>query len=843
MESSHQLGLNRSDSFEERALAAIVEAEGPEQLLASTVAEGPLLGCCAARSPQLLLQLLRRGVDPNHPLAGFPLHAAVAQQLGLDPPSGRGPSGLRRALKHSVGRGGEGLVRTLLNFGADPNLSDGTSSPMELVIHRFEAQFAADEAPGRMVEAMLDGSGIPPSGSPERTAYSTLQLLVENGGRLPSAEWEQAMAPVLAAAVEQQRLFLAAAESGDLEAVLKAVRFEGVLVNYADPDGHTALWFAVLARQQPVVRGLLEMGAYTGVQVASGNRFTPIHQLCAEPPSGFDELVGTVEMLELLLSESGYLEAVDSEGRTALELALQCGFLIGCELLLRAGARCDWSRLDGVSRQQTEQALAGHREAVKLQRQQEKQANEQAAREKQLAWDLEVCKNELIGMGYSTALAQKAIDAVGRSDVAECIDWISAKQARDEEERRARRQRELAEQRAREAAEEAENAAMIANEDDGSASEPEEEDDRDGWWDDDEDEEDDGIDWEAADKQPEQEPKLMRYKSFVQHEISDIPQKRRELILEAKKLLNDVSTTVVANLLADYTWNAQNLIRDWFTGKGREQILAECGLSDMEMLELSLPEGVTECEIMASAGCTEYLDEDEYNKFLENPGAELIHIPCGHTGCRACWAECLTNAIVNGNVTELRCPNCLCNSASDSSILPPVVSEDMIQSLVAPEVYNKFERFLIKNFVDTQKTTYKWCPHPECRFVVDGSQSQSIKQHSRKGQSLELCVGMDTSSAGGALASRMRQSHVRTSKIGRRAQQMLMGMLQTSGFFSTRKSAPSVAIGSRKMQAVITWCAANTLTVAKSVPLGVATPSVGSARDLMTIMTTPHANE
>ena len=50
------------------------------------------------------------------------------------------------------------------------------------------------------------------------------------------------------------------------------------------------------------------------------------------------------------------------------------------------------------------------------------------------------------------------------------------------------------------------------------------------------------------------------------------------------------------------------------------------------MLELSLPEGVTECEIMASAGCTEYLDEDEYNKFLENPGAELIHIPCGHTG-------------------------------------------------------------------------------------------------------------------------------------------------------------------------------------------------------------------
>ena len=55
------------------------------------------------------------------------------------------------------------------------------------------------------------------------------------------------------------------------------------------------------------------------------------------------------------------------------------------------------------------------------------------------------------------------------------------------------------------------------------------------------------------------------------------------------------------------------------------------------------------------------VQEDIYEAFCQDRSKmeqELVHVPCGHTACWACWRACLTDEINNGNVTDLVCPMC-----------------------------------------------------------------------------------------------------------------------------------------------------------------------------------------
>ena len=53
---------------------------------------------------------------------------------------------------------------------------------------------------------------------------------------------------------------------------LQCPLLQGILVNYSDPDGHTALWFAVQSRNRATVECLLQNGANPICQ--TGHRYT-----------------------------------------------------------------------------------------------------------------------------------------------------------------------------------------------------------------------------------------------------------------------------------------------------------------------------------------------------------------------------------------------------------------------------------------------------------------------------------------------------------------------------------------------------------------------------------------
>eukprot|EP00656_Telonema_subtile_P027855 TRINITY_DN3003_c0_g4_i1.p1 TRINITY_DN3003_c0_g4~~TRINITY_DN3003_c0_g4_i1.p1 ORF type:complete len:989 (+),score=259.50 TRINITY_DN3003_c0_g4_i1:185-3151(+) len=757
MDSGRPQHLNRTDSFEAQIFELCEKAETPQALLRTLLDKEPLFNAILKKgSPELLVHVLRQGVDPNDPLADFPLHKAVRVELGLDKTDGKKqrqiPMGGRQRHGHAFSNTRFGVIRVLLNYDADSALPDSEgATPVTIAMEALAQQLPENLSVREFLEVSQvhvddndEGFEMPEMAMAKKALELVLLFRSNDITPLPDAELEALVQPMLGPFEARHHNYLAAAEQGDVESVLREVR-EGTLVNYSDPDGHTALWFAVQKLQLSTVSCLLQEGANVNHKTVHGLQHTPIHAVCSTAPESFEDTVTSLKMLKLLVKATGFLDAQDSLGNTAMHLAGACGYVVACQVLLEAGASQTIANNAGSSAISSVpggvdgalQALKEHKHQIEQHKKAEIERNERAARDRQIAWDRDLCMQQLMDMGYDKKLATQAVEATGSSQVDECVIWISEKeendrQARDEKKRIARETREaaLAEEAALQAEtyegaygedmdEDGDNEFAGWGSDSGSGS--------DGGW---------GSNDSGGDDNGRTEPVLQRYGSFVQMEVSELGAQRQALIMEAKELLCQ-STSVVANLLPCYSWDVSRLVKEWF--RDSEKVLADCGISTQEVDEIELPEGVSECGIMASADCVEYYDEAAYEEFEKDPSKELIHIPCGHTGCRACWRDCLSNSIADGNVEDLRCPNCMVNSASDKSIRPPAVAERMIKSCVEPAVFSKFERFIVKSFVDMQKNNLKWCPHPDCSYVVDGKDSQSILMERNQG----LCVRVE----------------------------------------------------------------------------------------------------
>lgn len=95
--------------------------------------------------------------------------------------------------------------------------------------------------------------------------------------------------------------------------------------------------------------------------------------------------------------------------------------------------------------------------------------------------------------------------------------------------------------------------------------------------------------------------------------------------------------------------------------------------------------------------------------FDEFPFETLVTLrQCGeHYYCATCLGICLTTHISSAELTQLACPSIGC---------PAVAGEEDIRKLTSAEVYDKYLRFLLLAFLDTEHTY--WCPNAACSAPV-----------------------------------------------------------------------------------------------------------------------------
>ncbi|KAF0699866.1 Aste57867_9576 [Aphanomyces stellatus] len=126
------------------------------------------------------------------------------------------------------------------------------------------------------------------------------------------------------------------------------------------------------------------------------------------------------------------------------------------------------------------------------------------------------------------------------------------------------------------------------------------------------------------------------------------------------------------------------------------------------------PVGVSEAAGAVSTGEEEESKEVKRRCAIccEDETSQLVALGCKHFFCVDCWVPYLQIKIAEGPACiTTTCPQHGCNER---------VSDLIFQKLLPKENFAKYEKYLLRSFVDINKTV-KWCPSPGCDKAISSS--------------------------------------------------------------------------------------------------------------------------
>ena len=195
-------------------------------------------------------------------------------------------------------------------------------------------------------------------------------------------------------------------------------------------------------------------------------------------------------------------------------------------------------------------------------------------------------------------------------------------------------------------------------------------------------------------------PQFLREESYKPYHEERLKQLREELLLQCVDALG-LSRVHSETLLQANGWSLEIVLDKWV--ENPKGLYEQAGIEVPADVANDIPEAVAE----KSAERQTSLAESDCEICFEVV-TEKVSIPCGHAICKMCWEEYLKEKINSANVSKLKCPSFNCSE---------LVPAPIIMSLVPNEIYQKYLKFGLDNFV-TGKSDIKWCPHPGCERAV-----------------------------------------------------------------------------------------------------------------------------
>ena len=197
-------------------------------------------------------------------------------------------------------------------------------------------------------------------------------------------------------------------------------------------------------------------------------------------------------------------------------------------------------------------------------------------------------------------------------------------------------------------------------------------------------------------------PLFLREESYQPYHEERLKQLREDLLSQCSDALG-LSRVHSETLLQANGWSLEIVVEKWV--ENHKKLCDQAGIEVPADMTDNVPRAVDDKDSQEDKSMVHQtsLDESECEICFEVV-TEKIAIPCGHVICKMCWEEYLKEKINSGNVSKLKCP------AFDCSELVPL---PVIMSLVPEEIYQKYIKFGLDNFV-TGKSDIKWCPHPGC---------------------------------------------------------------------------------------------------------------------------------
>ncbi|KFK31185.1 hypothetical protein AALP_AA6G079600 [Arabis alpina] len=189
---------------------------------------------------------------------------------------------------------------------------------------------------------------------------------------------------------------------------------------------------------------------------------------------------------------------------------------------------------------------------------------------------------------------------------------------------------------------------------------------------------------------------------YVALKEADIQKHQRDDIEQVSTILSISQAEAIA-LLLHYRWSVSKIEDEWFTDEARVRSLV--GILKEPVLEYNNRggEGFIECGICFEA----YVHKD------------MARVSCGHPYCVTCWTGYIAAKIDEGpGCLKVKCPEPSCCAA---------IGQDLIDKVSSQQDKEKYDRFLLRSYIEDSGKKIKWCPSPGCEYAVDlfGSGSEN----------------------------------------------------------------------------------------------------------------------
>jgi len=187
------------------------------------------------------------------------------------------------------------------------------------------------------------------------------------------------------------------------------------------------------------------------------------------------------------------------------------------------------------------------------------------------------------------------------------------------------------------------------------------------------------------------------YKIVHSQEILPMLHHMKEEISGLLGLSEDMSLI----LLHQLRWNKERLVEQYFSNS--EMLIEKAGLSP------KISPNATK-EKYRENFCRICLDECQPSM--------LYSLPCKHQFCSTCYGGYLNSVVADGPICiTVTCPEHKCTQR---------VFASTVETLCGTETYDKFLKYMTRNFIETSHTM-RWCPSAGCEQVAVGSGITTVR--------------------------------------------------------------------------------------------------------------------
>jgi hypothetical protein len=220
---------------------------------------------------------------------------------------------------------------------------------------------------------------------------------------------------------------------------------------------------------------------------------------------------------------------------------------------------------------------------------------------------------------------------------------------------------------------------------------------------------------------------LKRLASYDVIEEESLEARRQQEVQGLARELN-LSVTEATTLLREKKWDREQLVRDYINkalsipgpageqgggggGGGPSELAAEVFLEGNVPAATTTEKGPLPEEAAAAPAAATVPPSNECSICM-GVSEENCSLACGHTFCKGCWGDFLTNALKSG-AAELWGKGSTCPAQGCREPIP----ESFFEKVLPKDLYSKYRQYATNNFVDSNLNA-RWCPSATCNRAL-----------------------------------------------------------------------------------------------------------------------------